>query len=104
MFLFDKKVKIYQVKGRKEEFKQVKAALKQAGIRCVGDIWQDEMPVCGCGAKLDNRDFGSGGKIDRDIYAVRVRVRDEAAATALVHSLFPDYTPYIPKSERKENC
>jgi len=32
----------------------------------------------GCGAKLDPRDFGGKGKIDRDIYWIEVPVEEEA--------------------------
>ena len=73
MPLFAKKVKIYEVKGKKAEWKSVRAALKEAGIAGVSTgIWQDEPPVGGCGAHLDGRDFGPNGRIDRDIYVIRV--------------------------------
>ena len=34
----------------------------------------------GCGAKLDPRDFGPRGRIDREIYWVEVRQSDEEQA------------------------
>lgn len=97
MGLFREKIKIYEAKGKKAEWKKIKEALKAAGIKGVSaTIWQDEPAVCGCGAKLDVRDFGPNGKIDRDIYSIRVRPEDADQGQAIVKELLPDYQPYQP--------
>lgn len=100
MRLFAEKVKVFEAKGQKNQYKEVKKALRERGIRCYGSVWQDEPPVCGCGAKLDNRDFGPNGRIDRDIYTIRVRKEDEAAAGSIVKSLLPDYKPYVKRENQ----
>ena len=41
-------------------------SLKDAGIKVMETgFYETEAPACGCGAKLDHRDFGPNGKIDR---------------------------------------
>lgn len=101
MALFEKKVKVYEAKGKKAEWKQVRKALKDAGITKISaDIWQDEIGPGGCGAHLDARDFGPNGKIDRDIYAVRVPESQREKAEEVVHSLLPSYVPYAPDPNR----
>ncbi len=100
MGLFAKKVKVYEVKGDKPSCKKMKQVLKDAGIRVSTTIWTDEVAGCGCGAKLDNRDFGPRGKIDRDIYTLRVLSQDQDRAKRLVQETFPDYVPYVPKADR----
>lgn len=62
---------------------EIRKALKAHGVKGVYATTVDgEMPTCGCGAKLDIRDFGPNGKIDRNLYCIRVpasesnRVRD----------------------------
>lgn len=105
MSLFTKKEKVYEAKGKKEEWKQVKAALKEAGISGVSSsVWQDEPPVCGCGAKLDVRDFGPNGKIDRDVYSIRVNASDAGKASSVIHGLLPDYTPYVSRTAAKDSA
>lgn len=101
MGLFKEKTKVYEAKGKKEEWKKVRDAMKAAGLKGVSaGTWQDEAPVCGCGAKLDVRDFGPNGKIDRDIYTIRVLPEDAAQAAAIVQQLVPDYQPYVPSQHR----
>ena len=78
MRLFAEKVKVFEAKGQKNQYKEVKKALREKGIRCYGSVWQDEPPVCGCGAKLDNRDFGPN----------------------IVKSLLPDYKPYVKRENQ----
>ena len=46
--------------------------------------YESEPPVCGCGAKLDLRDFGPGGKIDRSSYYIFVRPEDAERARELL--------------------
>ena len=45
------------------------------------------MPFCGCGAKLDPRDFGPDGRIDRLTYDISVRAEDAARARELLRNL-----------------
>lgn len=95
MGLFIRKVKVYEAKGKKQEWKNLRKVMKEAGIRQISaDRWQDEPPVCGCGAKLDVRDFGPNGRIDRDIYTIRVPESELGKAHELVKQMVPDYIPY----------
>ena len=51
--------------------------LKDAGIKIMeSGFYETEPPLCGCGAKLDHRDFGPNGKIDRKTYYISVRPED----------------------------
>ena len=95
MGLFIRKVKVYEAKGKKQEWKNLRKVMKEAGIRQISaDRWQDESPVCGRGAKLDVRDFGPNGRIDRDIYTIRVPESELGKAQELVKQIVPDYIPY----------
>ena len=47
-------------------------------------FYESEIPVCGCGAKLDARDFGPGGKIDRRTYYISVKPQDAQRARDLL--------------------
>ena len=77
MALFGKREKIFEVWGDAPRWKAAKRALKDAGIKIMESGFYDtEMPVCGCGAKLDHRDFGPNGKIDRHTYYLSVRPED----------------------------
>lgn len=97
----DDSVKVYEAKGKKAEWKLVRRALKEAGLEKVkANVWQDEAGACGCGAKLDVRDFGPNGKIDRDVYSIRVRKEDAGKAEEIVRQIIPDYTPYAQKEDR----
>lgn len=79
--MFEKKVEIFKKRDR-EGWLAVKSALKEAGLRGVrsGHYLQDSVMAGGCGAKLDPRDFGAKGKIDRDIYWVKVPESEEVNA------------------------
>lgn len=79
--LFEKRVDIFK-KRDKESWTQIKEALKEAGIPGVkaGHYLQETVMGGGCGAKLDPRDFGPNGKIDREIYWVRVPEAEEENA------------------------
>ena len=66
-----------------------------------GKSGRDEAPACGCGAHLDIRDFGPNGKIDRNIYTLRVPVSEMDDALPILHALCPDYTPYRRDPNRK---
>jgi len=49
----------------------------------------DHEHQCGCGAKLDIRDFGPQGKIDRNFYYIDVPEKDyEKARTLLMEAGF----------------
>ena len=87
MGLFRKKTIIYISKGTKEDWRALRDGLKKAGIRASASSYEDEIPVGGCGAKMDIRDFGPEGKIDRTVYVVRV-------AAKITREILPDYIPY----------
>ena len=67
--MFEKRVDIFKKRDR-ETWLQIKAALKEAGLPGVraGHYLQETVMGGGCGAKLDPRNFGSKGAIDRDTY------------------------------------
>ena len=76
--LFRKRVPLFKKRDR-ETWKQIRTALKEEGVkgaRC-GHYLQETVMGGGCGAKLDPRDFGKKGKIDREIYFVEVFPEDE---------------------------
>lgn len=83
--MFEKKVTIFKKKDRSQWLK-IKAALKEAGLKGVraGHYLQDSVMAGGCGAKLDPRDFGAKGKIDHDIYFVKVNEADEEKAKEIL--------------------
>jgi len=81
MSLFEKKTDIFRKKD-KETWLKIKETLKTAGIKGVsaGHYLQDSVMAGGCGAKLDPRDFGAKGKIDHEIYFIKVRDSDASRA------------------------
>lgn len=82
MRLFEKKRTIFQEKD-KTTWMRAKLALREAGVKGVhAGSYEDEPPVCGCGSKLDPRDFGAHGKIDRRMYYIDVpdSIVEEAGA------------------------
>ena len=83
--MFEKRVTIYKRRDR-ETWKQIRAALKESDLRGVraGHYYQETVMAGGCGAKLDPRDFGPNGKIDRDIYWVKVLDGDADRARAFL--------------------
>lgn len=83
MGLFEKKVDIFRKKD-KTTWLEIKKALKEAGIKGVsaGHYLQDSVMAGGCGAKLDPRDFGAKGKIDHEIYFVKIKESQAEAAKA----------------------
>jgi hypothetical protein len=84
--MFEKRVDIFKKRGDRETWQQIRAALKEAGLRGVraGHYLQDVVMAGGCGAKLDPRDFGAKGKVDREIYWVRVIEGDEEKAREIL--------------------
>ena len=63
-------------------------SLKDAGIKVMETgFYETEAPACGCGAKLDHRDFGPNGKIDRLTYYISVKPEDVERAKELLADL-----------------
>ncbi|MBR6115523.1 MAG: hypothetical protein IKQ10_10195 [Oscillospiraceae bacterium] len=83
--LFRKRVPIFKKRDR-ETWKQIRATLREAGVKGVrsGHYLQETVMGGGCGAKLDPRDFGGRGRIDRDIYWVEVLPEDEKRVRELL--------------------
>ena len=83
--MFEKRVDIFKKRDR-ETWLQIKAALKDSGLRGVrsGHYLQETVMGGGCGAKLDPRNFGGHGTIDRDIYWVKVIAGDEEKAREIL--------------------
>ncbi len=79
--MFEKHIDIFK-KRDKETWLKIKAAFKAAGLRGVrsGHYLQDVVMAGGCGAKLDPRNFGPKGRIDREIYWISVIEGDEETA------------------------
>jgi len=80
MNFFTKKEIIYKEQTGKEAWLSAKQALADAGIEYSSGITDKESPVGGCGAKLDIRNFGPRGKIDRKLYYIEVAVKDAETA------------------------
>ena len=78
---FSKKVTVFKRKD-KDTWLKVKDALKSAGMSGVrsGHYSADSLCACGCGMRLDPRNFGVNGRIDRAIYYVDVKQEDEQRA------------------------
>ena len=83
--MFEKRVEIFKKRDR-ETWQQIRNALKEAGLPGVkaGHYLQETVMGGGCGAKLDPRDFGGRGRIDRDIYWVKVLAGDEDRAREIL--------------------
>ena len=83
--MFEKRVEIFKKRDR-ETWLQIKTALKEAGLPGVkaGHYLQETVMGGGCGAKLDPRNFGGHGTIDRDIYWVKVLKADEEKAREIL--------------------
>ena len=83
--MFEKRVDIFKKRDR-ETWLQIRAALKEAGLPGVksGHYLQETVMGGGCGAKLDPRDFGGHGRIDREIYWVSVPAKREEEAREIL--------------------
>ena len=90
--LFRKRVPVFKKRDR-ETWQQIRDTLKEAGMEGVksGHYLQETVMGGGCGAKLDPRDFGPKGKIDRDIYWVEVPAEQEQEAREILrrHGIVP---------------
>ncbi|MEE3458097.1 MAG: hypothetical protein VZQ82_08665, partial [Lachnospiraceae bacterium] len=66
--MFAKRVDIFKKKD-KEAWESVKKALDEGGFKDykAGHYLQESVMAGGCGAKLDPRDFGGKGRIDREV-------------------------------------
>ena len=94
MALFGKREKVFEVWGDKPRWKAARRRLKDAGVKIMETgYYETEAPVCGCGAKLDHRDFGPNGRIDRLTYYISVRPEDTAQARELLGDLLADAPP-----------
>lgn len=82
---FAKKVTLFKRKDR-ETWQKVRDALRECGFKGVraSHYAIDSLNACGCGSKLDPRNFGAKGYIDRDVYFVDVREEDLGRAKALM--------------------
>ena len=81
---FAKKITVFKKKD-KETWKQIKDLLKAEGFKGAraSHYSAESLCACGCGSKLDPRNFGANGYIDRDIYFVDVKEEDVERARAL---------------------
>ena len=83
---FEKKTDIFKKKD-KETWTQIKEALEEAGIKAwAGHYFADTVAAGGCGSKLDPRNFGAKGTIDRDIYFIKVKEEDREAALLAIRA------------------
>ena len=84
---FTKKVTIYKKKD-KETWQKIRDVLKAEGFKGVRASHYpiDSLNACGCGSKLDPRNFGAKGYIDRDVYFVDVKEEDYARAKSVLSS------------------
>ena len=88
MALFGKREIIFEVQGDKERWNAAKAALRNAEIRIMEALSREgELPMCSCGAKIDRRNYGPNGWIDRRIYYIAVRPEDAEAARQTLAAL-----------------
>ncbi len=72
MGLFEKKVLIYRRRDR-QTWEKIKEVLNKEGVRFRASHYEhDNIPVGGYSA-MDPRNFGKGGRIDRQIYIVSVK-------------------------------
>lgn len=87
MALFEKRQEVFCKRDRKGWI-AIRSALKDAGIRGVR-AWhyEEEPPVGGCGCKLDIRNLGPKGRIDREIYVVSVPVSELDQVKSLLEGL-----------------
>ena len=85
MALFVKREVIFRTSGGKERWKAAKEALKAAAIPVMeASSYEGELPICSCGAKVDRRNYGEHGWIDRRVYYIAVRPQDTEKARALL--------------------
>lgn len=85
MALFGKREIIFKTVGDSDRWKAAKKALKEAEIKVMeAGSHESEEPICSCGAKIDRRNYGPYGWIDRRAYYIAVRPEDVARARAVL--------------------
>ena len=86
MVLFGKRETVFKTTGDKARWKAAREALKAAEVQIMeAGSHEGEMPICSCGAKIDRRNYGEHGWIDRRVYYIAVRPEDvERARTVLL--------------------
>lgn len=87
MAFFEKREEVFCKRDR-AGWTGAKAALKAAGIRGVR-AWhfEDTPPAGGCGCKLDIRNLGPKGQIDREMYVITVPAAETDRAAAALADL-----------------
>ena len=85
MFGIKKKIEIFKKKD-KDTWSDIKKALSADGsIKFKsGHYFNETVSHGGCGAKLDPRNFGGKGIIDRDIYWIKVAEEDADKAREIL--------------------
>jgi hypothetical protein len=106
MILFAKKIDFYRKKD-KETWLKIRKVLKEEGVRHVtsGHYFGDSVAPNGIGGQLDPRNFGPAGRIDRDIYYIRLRQEDIPSAREAVrrHGLVSEVIDYHEQTEKTES-
>ncbi len=69
-----------------------------------GHYFGDAVSPNGIGGQLDPRNFGPAGRIDRDIYYIRIRKADEEAARNAIrsHGLTAQVVDYRDSNEQND--
>ncbi len=81
MALFGKREVVFEVQGNKERWQAARAALEAAEIKIMEALAREgEMPIISCGPKIDHRNYGPEGWIDRRVYYIAVRPEDTERA------------------------
>ncbi len=87
MNLFEKREEVFCKRDR-AGWKAAWEALKAAGIQGVkARHCEVEPPVGGCGCKLDIRNFGPNGRIDREQYFITVPAEEADRAREVLEGL-----------------
>ena len=85
MVLFGKREVVFKVQGDKARWKAARAAVETAGIQIMeASSYEGEITLCSCGAKIDRRNYGPNGWIDRRIYYIAVRPENAEQAKVLL--------------------
>ena len=88
MVFFGKREVAFQVRGDKERWRAAREMLKAAGIPIMeSGSDEGETPMCSCGAKIDRRNYGPNGWIDRRIYYISVRPEDAGRAKEILRDI-----------------
>ena len=83
--LFGKREVVFKVQGDKARGKAARAAVETAGIQIMEAYsYEGDIPLCSCGAKIDRRNYGPNGWIDRRIYYMAVRPENAEQAKVLL--------------------